>query len=297
MRSTRSAPALSLVVATALALAACGGGGDKSATTTSAPPAESTSTSGEPTTTSTTIDPELQALLLTETDLPTGFKEAADDPSSDDEASACDTVDAPATKAIEDEPSAEGASFERGSGAIPVQVSSTVTRTTPEKAEAAMAELLDAKLRECLEADLRTAAESSLPAGGTVTFNTTSARANVTGTDQAVLLSSTATIKAESTTAVVRSDFVFLRKDGTLYIVFYAGLNDQATAAERQRIVAAAARKLGGTASGTSTTSASGGSTSSTSSSGRTSTSRGSTSSSRRSTTSTTRSGGTTSTT
>jgi hypothetical protein len=168
-----------------------------------------------------------------------------------------------------------------------------VVASTPEKAEAAVKEALDPDVVKCIEGDMRTEIEKDLPSGTTLEFKTTPTESSVPGTDQAVLVASTVTVKAAAT-VTLRADIVFLRKAGVILSVFYIGPTNLATSAERQRIVAIAAKKLAGD-SGTSTTGAAGGSTSS---SGRSTTTRrgstttrqgGSTSSSSRSTTSTTR--------
>lgn len=275
-----------LITATALAVVACGGGGDKASTTTTPTTGESTSSSFE--TTTTTIDPALQELLLVAEDLK-DFKEQATtepvDPDGSNAPTCGDPAIAPAGRALDGEPSVDGGRFVRGPQDA-VDVSSSVVATTPEKAEAALKEVLEPKVVECLEGDFRTEVEKEAPAGTTVTFKTTSAASTVPGIDQAVLVSSTVTLKNGATTSTRRVDLVFLRKAGVILTIPYSGPTELATSAERQRIVAIAARKLAGEAAGTSTTAGASGST--------TSTRRGATTSTRRST-STTRQGSTTS--
>lgn len=286
-----TAPArISLAVAVALALAACGGGDDEAATTTSAP-AESTTTSVQPTT--TTIDPALQQLLLVAADLE-GFKEQPGAPPVDEASTApiCgDQAVAPAGAALRDEPFADGPTLVRGAEDA-VEVSSSALKTTAERAESALNEIVDPKVVDCLEADFKTEAEKNLPAGSTVTLESTATKSTVTGVDQAVLVTSTSTVKSEARTVATRVDLVFLREEGTILTVNYLGPTALTSNGERQRIVAIAARKLAGPdAAGTSTTTG-GSSTSSrqstTSSRRSTSTTGAGTTSSRRSTTSTT---------
>ena len=283
-----------LVVGAAMALVAagCGGDGDKAATTTSSPPtSEETTTTLPATTTTTALGPELEKLLLVEADLP-NFEEQAEGPAEadddDDITEICDATETPALTALEGEPEATGKTFERGSG-IPVEVSSFAGKTTPEKAEAAMDELLDPKVRKCLEDDFRAEVGQDLPAGVTATVNVTSTETKLTGLDQVVVLSAIASVRGAGGTQSFRFDLVFLRLGGTIVIVSYGG-GGGASVAERQRIVSTAARKLRGTTtSGTSTTRATGG-TGSTSSTSRSSTTRRSTTTTRQgSTTSTTR--------
>lgn len=282
----RTLPLASLGVAIVLAAAAgCGGGGEKAATTTSEVPTSlEDSTTALPTTTSTTIDPALREILLVKEDLPSGFEEQATQGSRPALFTTCDPTTAPAVKALYEAPSAEGATFQRGTDGA-VRVSSTAIGAGPDQAEPGLTELTDPKVVECLESDLRAQVEKDQPAGSQVTLKLTAAKSTVKGADQTVLLSSTSNAKVDATTKTVRLDMVFLRRADTVLVVTYAGPAGLTSVAERQKIVAAAAAKLGGGSSaGTSTTEKAGGSTSS---SRRTSTSRRSTSS--------TRSGGSTS--
>jgi len=289
-------------IATALAVvAACGGGGGSSATTTSAPPSsEAPSTSAEPTTTTTAIDPALQQLLLQAEDL-TGFKKAAEpDPGNPDDPRLCDPAEAPAQKPLDDGPNADGPTLERESNAD-VEVTSFAARATPDEAQAAMDELLDAKVKQCIEEDLKTVLEQEgATPGASYAVKTTPSRSTVSGVDQVVVLASTITVSG-AVSQTLRADFVLLRSGGTVLGVQYFGPAGATSVTERQRIVAVAARKLAATAPGTSTTAGAGGSTSSTSStssSGRSSTTRRSSSTTRAgATTSSSRASSTTSTT
>lgn len=297
MRSLASGAA---AVGTALAIvAACGGGGGSRSNTTAAPPPdESTTTSAEPTTTSTTIDPALEELLLVAEDL-TGFRKQADpEPEDPNEPRLCDPSVAPAQKVLDDGPSADGPTLARESNEE-VEVSSFVAQASPEEARAAMDELLDPKVRQCAEERLKMLLEQDAAQPGvTYAVKTTSSRSTVGGVEQAVVLASTITAGGSGATRTIRADIVLLRSGGTVLGVDYFGPSSATSVAERQRIVAVAARKLAATGSGTSTTAAGGGSTSSTSASRRTSTTRRSTSTTRdRSTTSSSRSSSTTGTT
>ena len=282
-----------LVVGAAMALVAagCGGDGDKAATTTSPTTSEETTTTLPATTTTTEVEPALESLLLVKADLP-NFKEQAEDPAEaedDDASEICDDTETPALTALDGEPEATGKTFERGSP-LPVEVSSFAGKTTPEKAKAALDELVDPKVRKCFEDEFRADLGKDLPAGVTVTVKVTSTETTLTGIDQVAVLSAVGSVKGPGATQSFRVDLVFLRVDGTILGVTYGGAGPTSVA-ERQRIVTTAARKLTGTTtSGTSTTRAGGsGSTSTTS---RSSTTRRSTSTTARqggSTTSTTR--------
>jgi len=272
VRSSRGTAALALAAAVTLA-AGCGGG-DKAK-----PPVASTVV--EPTTTTTVSDARLRELLLVAADVPE-FKERPPSTEPEDEEdpfTKCAT-DLPAAKALENEPEAEGATFVRAPEDA-VEVSSEATGTTPDKAEAAVTELLEPKKATCFETALRAALEKAVPAGAQVTPKATVTKASVAGADQAVLLSIAATVKAEGKTTGYRVDLVFLRRGGDIVIVFYSGPTNLTSVAERQRIVAAVSKKLGGGTSSTSTTSSSSSGGSSTSVSG------GGSSTTRRSTTTT----------
>jgi hypothetical protein len=281
----RALPVASLAVATALAVAAgCGGGGGKAPATTSTSDTVPEDTSSTlPLTTTTTIDPALRDLLLVKDDLPSGFEEQATQSTRPALFASCDATTAPAVKALYEAPRVDGTTFERGTAGA-VKVSSTAIAAGPDNGEPAMTQLTDPKVVECVESDLRGLVEKDQPAGSEVTVKVTPTKATVKGSDQTVLLSSTSTAKVAGTTSTVRLDLVFLRKVDTVLVITYAGPTNLATPTERQKIVAAAAAKLGGgdASAGTSTTAGS-----STSTSRRTSTTR-------RSTT-TTRSGSTTS--
>jgi len=292
-----SRPTAALVVAAALAVVAgCGGGGGKKSTTTSGPPSSETPTSEQ--TTSTTIDPALQSLLLVAADLP-GFKEPTSASPAARRSTSCESTTAPAVTALFAAPSVEGTTFEKGTGGA-VKVSSSAISTTAEQGGAGLTELVDPKVQACLSADLKASAEKDLPTGSTVTLKLTSAKATVAGVEQTVLLSGTGTVKGGDTTAstsgpsstsktstttktkTVVYDLVFLRNGGTILVLTYSGPSDQATSAERQRIVATAAKKLAG-ASGTSSTTT--GASSTSTSIGGTTTSHKSTTTTRRTTT------------
>ncbi len=277
--------ALALSVAL-LAGAGCGGGGGKAATTTSAPPSSETTSSSVASTTSSTIDQTLKELLLVAADLP-GFKEATTPAGTAELFKTCDPAEVPAFKLLNDSPSIEGGTFERGKDDA-VGVTSSVYSVTAEQAEDGLTELLDAKALECLEKDLRAIVEEDLTAGQTATVKLTSTKATVAGVDQVVILSATVTLKEGATTLTTRQDGVFLRSAGTILEVDYLGPTTLATPAERQKIVAVAARKLAAAASGGTTTTGSGGSSTSSTRSSGSSTTRRSTPTTRRSSTSTT---------
>lgn len=280
----RSLPAASLAVATTLALmAGCGGGdGKKAATTTSGPPpSEETTTSVELTTTTTAVDPALQALLLTASDLP-GFKEqsgATTTTTTPTTTTTCDATEVPAVKAILEAPTANGATLVKGANDA-VKVSSRALKTTPEQAQSGLTELVDTKAEDCLASDLKALVEKEQPAGTTVTLKLTTAQSTVAGSEQTVIVSGAATVKADTVSRTLRQDLVFLRTAGTVVVISYGGPSSLATTAERQGIIVTAAAKLSG--STTSTTSASG-TGRSTSSTRRTATTRRSTTSTRRS--------------
>lgn len=269
----------SLAIAAALTIAAGCGGGDKdqAAPVTTSSSLEETTTS-LPTTTST-IDPALRDLLLVKEDLPSGFEEQSAPSIRPGLFTTCDPTTAPAVKALYEAPSADGATFQRGTGGA-VKVSSTAIAAGPDRAGPALTELADTKVVECLESDLRALVEKDQPAGSEVTLKLTATKSTVKGSDQTVLLSSTSTAKVDATTSTVRLDLVFLRRADTVLVVTYAGPMGLTSVAERQKIVAAAAAKLGGGASAGSSTSTSA-SGSSTSTSRKTSTTRRSTTSTR----------------
>ena len=285
-------PGASLAVAATLGAVAsgCGGGDKPAATTTTATSLEETTTTLAATTTSTTIDPALRELLLVAADLPEGFEEQAAGGTRTALFTTCDSSTAPAVRAVYDAPTVDGSTFQRGANGA-VKVASSVISAQPGEAEPGLNELLDPKVKECLEADLRSLVEKDQPTGATVTLKLSATKATISGADQTVLLSSTATVKADTTTSTARLDFVFLRKADTILVVTYGGPTNLTSVAERQKIVAAAARKLaGGDAAATSTTG--GGSTTSTR---RTSTTRRATTTTRRSASTTATTGATTS--
>ena len=282
MRSSRGTATLAFAAAVALA-SACGG--DDEGTT-----AEATTTV-VPSSTTTTIDPALRDLLLVAADVPMFKEEAATEPKEEKEKTfaVCQAAEAPAANALTAEPEVDGSTFVRGAQGT-VKVSSSVTATTPEKAEAALTELADPKLSGCYESDLRAAIEKDVPTASELQVKLTQTKSEVAGADQAVLLSAAVNYTSEGTARAVRSDLVLLRRQGTIVAIFYNGPSDLTTVAERQRIVAAVSKKLGGDTSGSTTTSGTGSSTSSTSRRSTSSTTRGSTTSSTRaSTTSSTR--------
>jgi len=275
-----------VVIAASLALApGCGGEKKK---VSDAPPTT------VPASTTTTIDPLLKELLLVADDLPKFKEQASTAPQPDDETFAvCEPADAPAAYALIDEPEVKGATFVRGPEDA-VEVSSSAASTTPAKAEAALDELTDSKLTGCIESDVRSAIEKEVPSATDVVVKLTATKPTVAGADQAALLSSAITFKVDGKSGAVRSDFVLLRRQGTIVAIFYSGATNLTSTGERQSIVAAVSRKLGGDTSGTSTTSGSGsGSSTSSTGGGGASTTRRSTSTTRGSTTSST-SGGTT---
>jgi len=235
--------------------------------------------------TTTTIDPALRELVLVAADLPK-FKEETTAPAKDEETFAvCEPTDAPASYALVDEPSVDGANFARGpEGAV--SVSSTATATTPQKAEAAITELTDPKLTGCYESDVRKGIEKDVPAASEITVKLAVTKPSVAGVDQAAVLSAAIAFKANGKPGAVRSDFVLLRRQGIILSFFYSGATNLASAAERQGIIAAAAKKLSGDTSVTSTTSGSGSSSTSISAGGSSTTRRSSSTTSKGSTTS-----------
>lgn len=281
--SPRGTAPFALAVSLALALlAGCGGGGKKA---TLGPSSSEVAPS-----TSTTIDPGLKNLLLVAADVPT-FKEdtSPDDPAAvdDDPLKRCDAA-LPAFKAMDDVPSADGATFVRDVGNA-VSATSSASSADSQKAEAALTELLSPEATACFNTAIAGAIEAGNPNGGKATAKTTVTKSSVPGIDQVVLLSSTATVNAAGKAIGVRFDFVFLRSQGTVVVVFYGGPTALTSVAERQKIVGAVSKKLAA-ASGSADTSVS--STSSTSS---TSATGAGSSTTRRSTTTTRRSGSTTS--
>ena len=284
MISSRGTAALA--IAAAVAFAGCGGD-DKE-------PAAEVTTTVLPSTT-TTIDPALRDLLLVAADVPMFTEETGAEPKEEKEKTfaVCQPAEAPAANALTVEPEVDGSTFVRGpQGAV--KVSSSATATTPEKAEAALTELVDPKLSACYESDLRAAIEKDVPTATELQVKLTATKSEVAGADQAVLLSATIDFTSEGKARDVRSDLVLLRRQGTIVAIFYNGPIDVTSVAERQRIVAAVSKKLGGDTSGSSTTT--GGSStsgtgrgSSTSQRSTSSTGRGSTTSSTRATTSSTR--------
>ena len=287
VRTSRGTAALAVA---ALTLAAgCGRGDKTSSPETTAP----TDTTVPATTTTTSNEDELRKLLLVATDVPE-FKEkaaTADPPEEEDDPFVKCEAELPALKALDDAIEVEGDTFVRGPE-DGVEVSSDVTGTTPEKAEAAVNELLEPKTATCFQTAITDAVKKELPAGVEVTPKLTITRSSVAGADQAVLASFTGTVRARGQAVGFRSDFVVLRRDGEIVTVYYAGPTNLTSAGERQRIVAAVSKKLGGDTTATtsgSTTSSTAASRSSTTRRSTTTTRRSTTSSSQASTTSTTR--------
>ena len=283
MRTSRGTAALA---AAAVVLAAGCGRGEEAA-----PPATTTpETTVANTTTTTGNEDELKKLLLVAADVPE-FKEkpASNEPEDDFDPFARCEAELPALKAVADAPEVEGASFVRAPEDA-VEVGSSATATTPEKAEALLNELADPKTGGCFETAFSEALKKEVPAGAEVTPKVTATKSSVAGADQTVLLSIAATVRGGGQTSTFRADLVFLRRAGDVVIVTYSGPTNLTSVAERQRIVAAVSKKLGG---GTTATTAGSASTSSTrggSSTTRrsTTTTRGGTTSSRATTTSTT---------
>jgi len=254
----------SLAITVALAVVAgCSGGGGKLSTTTSSPPSsDESTTSSEPSTTSTSIDPTLQDVLLVAADV-TGFKEQTTKTPTRFRSTTCSSTTAPALNAISTAPTVDGAIFERGADAA-VKVSSRAI-AAPDKAQAALTELLDPKLAQCLQDDLR-AILGNDPASGTIdALKMTVTKATLSGVDQTVTLAGVATAKDNNGAAKpFQLDLVFLRSGSTILVVSYSGPSGVASVAERQRIVVAAGRRLSGSPTGPTTTQPAGGSTSST---------------------------------
>ncbi len=288
MRTSRGTAILAFAAAAAVA-SGCGGDDDE-------PTAEVTTTVLPSTTTTTAVDPALRDLLLVAADVPMFTEETGAAPKEEKERTfaVCQPAEAPAANALTTEPEVDGSTFVRGAQGA-VKVSSSVTATTPEKAEAALTELIDPKLTACYESDLRAGIEKDVPTATDLKVKLTATRSEVAGAEQAVLLSATINYTSEGTARDVRSDLVLLRRQGTIVAIFYNGPMDLTSTAERQRIVAAVSKKLGGDTTGSSTTTGSGSSTSgtgrgsSTSQRSTSSTARGSTTSSSRATTTSTR--------
>lgn len=278
VRTRPSAPVLA-VVAAALLAAGCGGGGSNTPATSA-----TSATVDEPTTTSTTIDPALRDLLLVAADVPE-FKEKESSepkPEGDDPLTSC-TAELPAPAALDGAPQVTGDTFVRGAQDA-VLTSSKVVATTADKATALLDQLLEERATTCLEPVFRSAAEKTAE-GSDVTTKVTATKSSVAGADQTVLVSATSTVKTSAASRDVRNDMVFLRRGGEIITVFYSGPTNLTSVQERQRIVAAISKKLGGGTSGTSTTSGS----STSMAGGGTSTTRRATTTTRRATTTTAR--------
>lgn len=214
--------------------------------------------------TTTTIDPALKELLLVAADVPEFTAEPSASPTveEDETFEVCQQADAPASHALINEPDVDGATFVRGPEDA-VKVSSSVTATTPEKAEAALDELIDPKISACYEGDVRADLEKETPGASDITVELTTTKSSVAGADQAALLSAVISFKVDGKAESARSDFVLVRRQGTIVSIFYSGPTKVTSTNERQRIVAAVSKKLGGGSSGTSTTSGSGSSSTS----------------------------------
>lgn len=250
MRTLRS---VTVTAAALVGITGCGGGGEKASTTTPSTAAELTTSSVETTTTTRVIDPALQGLLLTASDLP-GFKEQASSgpDGGGDGFSTCDPAAFPGIAALESAPSIDGVTFERGpEGAV--EVASGVASASPEDAEKVLTAFLDPKVASCFESDIRASVGKDLPAGVTVDIKTSASKATLAGIDQAVVVAIAATVKRPGGTKAIRADLAFLRKAGTVVYISYFGVGTAATAAERQRIVSIAAGKLAGPPAPTST--------------------------------------------
>ncbi|MEJ7763918.1 MAG: hypothetical protein WKF86_00315 [Acidimicrobiales bacterium] len=227
----------------------CGGDGEKAV-----PP--DVTTTFLPTT--TTIDPALREFLLVAADVPEFKEETTASPKAEEETfQVCQQADAPAAHGLIEEPDVDGATFVRGLEDA-VKVSSSVTASTPGKAEAALDELTDAKISACYEADVLADVEKETPGASDITVKLTTTKSTVAGADQAALLSAAVSFKFDGKAESARSDFVLLRREGTIVSVFYSGPTNLTSTSERLRIVAAVSKKLGGDSSGTSTTSGSG---------------------------------------
>jgi len=199
----------------------------------------------------------------------------------------CQPADAAAANALTEDPEVRGETFQRGADGA-VKVSSSVTGSTPDKAEAALDELGAPEVSTCFEAQVRADVEKDVPTATDIKVKVTPVKSEVSGADQAVLLGATITYKEGDTVTIrsLRRDTVLLRRQGTVIAIFYSGPAGLTTVEERQRIVAAVSKKLGGGSTGPSTTSRSSGSSTSVRGGG-TSTSRSSSSTTTKATSST----------